>query len=248
MGDKKFYEERMHENKLPNINGQYRKGIIYGDQDRYGNKFEFHKERTYFGEFFTTVKPEELLHNPKTIFNYLNNQIQEFLKRLLMIVPDLNLELDNLQVFIQRAYGHPDVKNSRNSSIYIYEDDGNTRTEGFQYDIYFVLPLSSRNNDLEYAVSNEYANSCDSIVFKLSFTERIYDSNISSRFFSLYFNGAMSEEVHGKKIENRIDYNNDNMTLNSIITQENLFRVGKKLIEYKQDEELLKKATLAFEQ
>jgi len=241
----KFYEEKMNEKDLLNINGQQPIWMRNADQDRYGNNLVFHKERTYFGEFLTTVKQEELLYNPKTIFNYVDTQVREFLKRLLVIVPDSNLELDKLQVFIKKTYGYPDIDN-RNSNVYVYEDDGNTGTEGFRYDICWALPLSDRNRDLEYAVINGYA--CDSVVFKLKFDERIHDSRISSRFFSLYFNGVMSEDVHGKKNETRIDYNNDNMSMNSIITAENLFGIGKKLIEYKQDEELLRKATLAFEQ
>ncbi len=84
-------------------------------------------------------------------------------------------------------------------------------------------------------------------MFSLTFTERIHDSNISSRFFSLHFFGIASEEVHGKEIDSRIDYNNDNMVLNSIITYENLYRVAKKMIEYNQDRELLIKAQQAFE-
>jgi len=244
----KFYEERLHERDLPNINGQYRKGARYSCQDWYGNKLVLDRPRTYFGEAFTAVKPDELTFNTKTIFDYVDNQVREFIKRLLIIVPDSNLELDKLQVFIQRNYGHPDIHNRTGSSVYVYEDDGNTKTEGFHYDIFWALPFSDRNRDLEYAVSNKYGNLCDAVVFKLEFNERIHDGEISFRYFSLYFNGIMTEEVHDKKIDTRIDCNNENMSINSIITLENLFRVGKKLIEYRQDEELLRKATLAFEQ
>lgn len=240
----KFFEKRMHEREMPNKNGQYRRGMKYGYQDWYGNELVFHKERTYFGNDLTSVNPEELTDNPKTVFDYLDNQVREFLKRLAMIVPDAALNLDALQVFIKRKYGHPDV--NRGNAVYTYEDDGNTRTEGFHFNIYWVLPLSNRNEFLESAVQDGYVR--DAIVFKLEFDERIHDSEISSRFFSLYFYGVMSEEVHGEKINPRIDYNNDNMTMNSIINPENLFRVGKKLIEYKQDESLLAKARLAFEQ
>lgn len=237
----KFYEERMHEHDLPNKKGQYIKRVRFENQDWYGNELVIHKERTYFGDVATSIMPGELQDNPKTIFEYLDNQIREFLERLTMIVPDKNLTLDNLKVFIIRKYGHPDIKDI--STVYTYEDDGETRTEGFHFDIYWVLPLSDRNELLENAVLNGYVR--DAIVFKLKFDERIHDSQISNRFFSLYFYGVMPKEVHEDK--SRIDYNNNNMTLNSIITPENLFRVAKKLVEYKQDKALLDKAYEVFE-
>lgn len=166
------------------------------------------------------------------------------MERLAIIAPNINLNLDAIQVFIKRDYVHPNI--NRGNGVCIFEDDGDTRTEGFQYNIFWVLDLKAKNRDLEYEVLNGCADSA--IVFNLTFGERMHDSDISSRFFSLYFYGISVGENCRKKVDYRIDYNNENMTMNSIINPENLFRLSKKLIEYKQDEELLKKALSAFSQ
>jgi len=121
--------------------------------------------------------------------------------------------------------------------VYVYEDDGETQTEGFHFDIYWVLPLTNREYSAS-AVHNKLVH--EAIMFKLDFDERIHDSQISSRFFSLYFCGIFKEPQ-------RIDYNNDNMTLNSIITPINLFKITKKLIEYKKDKDLLNSVYEVFD-
>ncbi len=123
---------------MTNKKGQHRRGAKYGSQDWYGNDFVVHSQRTYFGDPISYLAPNDLKDNPKVIFEYLNNQVTEFIKRLATIVQGIDPTLSNLQVFIRRAYGNPDDK----SSVYAYEDDGNTRTEAFSYMIRWVLPLN----------------------------------------------------------------------------------------------------------
>lgn len=235
---KKFYEEQLHEKKLANKHGQFLRGSRYCDQDWYGNELVLHTERTYFGDDRAYLTSDQLTDNPKKIFDYTNVQITEFLERLQLLVPDGNIDINKMQTIIEKTYGHPDVYNHY-KNVYVYEDDGNTRTEGFQYKIYWVIPLSERNPYLDSAILNDFA--VDVIYFSMEFTERIHDSEINSRFFTLKFNGIENDNE-------RIDMNNDNMTINSIITPMNLFKVGKKLVTFRQDETLLKKAYEVFEQ
>lgn len=100
----------------------------------------------------------------------------------------------------------------------VYENDGNTTTDGYSYKVYWAFSLSTDKSVDIFYLQNEMQEQC--LYFEYKQTERIRDHIANSlRFLTLYMCGV--EFPGSKGIVKRIDYNNDNMEVNSIINVSN---------------------------
>ena len=227
------------ERDLPNNKGQLRKGSRMSNQDFYRNSLILHTEKTYRGD--NTIHVEnptsaDFSGNALTIFNYLDEQVKAFFADICSISP-CKFAPSFIQTFLRRKYNETGD----------FEDDGETKTEGFEYKIYWAVPLGKNDGKICNALSAGLHR--DSIYFTVSFDERIHDGCISNRFLYLYcdFTSNFSPEHHSKDAPLRIAYNNDNMPLGSIFTPLSLYFIAKNLNAYLENRTLYEQACGLFE-
>ena len=126
---------------------------------------------------------------------------------------------------------------------YVYEDDGNTRTDGFKYDVYWIFPIGQNiepRNYYYYRIINNLA--CNCLYFHYEDKERIRDkkSNGSGRFLSLYISVEKLEyPLSEDKEVKRISYENDNYKLGWCINYLNAMNCILEIKEYQKREDLL---------
>lgn len=119
-------------------------------------------------------------------------------------------ELKEPQIFIIRE------------KIDVYEDDGNTQTEGYKYIVYWCFPYI--NVDDEVSISRICNSSIEMwphnlLFFKYESVERITDNSYNSgRFFALY----VTEEPKRVTSNTCIASYNDNYKLKAMLSFENL--------------------------
>jgi hypothetical protein len=122
------------------------------------------------------------------------------------LLDEMKLDLDKMCFEILRKDG------------YAYKNDGNTRCDGYDYKVLWAIDLTGKQiKNSDYFFRGWYQNA---IYFIYEQTERIFDHKATRlRVFSLYVSGT--ETRNHDKFINRIDYNNDNMQLTSIINHFN---------------------------
>ena len=102
-----------------------------------------------------------------------------------------------------------------------FEDDGNTHCEGFNYNVLWAFPIGDNKIDQWY-VRQGYSEKCLYFIYEDS--ERLFDNKVKgSRFFSIYLAGVKlpREEQHVV----RIDYNNGNYALDSVLNKGNIVNI-----------------------
>lgn len=128
---------------------------------------------------------------------------------------------------------------------YVYEDDGNTRTDGFKYNVYWICPIGQNNeprNYYYYHIINNLA--CNCLYFLYEDKERIRDkkSDGRGRFLTLYisvenFEYPLSEDEEIK----RISYENDNYKLGNCINYQTAVNCILKIKDFNIKEELFRR-------
>lgn len=127
---------------------------------------------------------------------------------------------------------------------YVYEDDGNTRTDGFKYDVYWVCPIGQNiepRNYYYYRIINHRI--CNSLYFHYEDKERIRDkkSDGRGRFLSLYISvDKFDENLNREKCE-RISYENDNYKLGWIINYQSAMNCILKIKDFNKKDAYLNK-------
>lgn len=122
-----------------------------------------------------------------------------------------------------------------------YEDDGNTKADGYEYEAYWVFQLNPDKKIERYAITGERVFQEEILYFKYTDKERKHDcfSSGRGRFFHLYIAGV--EKPHECSIVETIDYNNDNYKLTSIINVENIFNCFVEIQKLSKRRDIIKK-------
>ena len=111
----------------------------------------------------------------------------------------------------------------------VFEDDGNTKTEGYKYKAIWAYSYGRYNINSLY-IQNNMQEEC--IYFEYENSERIRDHEVQeNRFLSLYFCDHEYPGCDG--LVKRIDYNNNNYELTSIINNQNAATCTLKIKEAK---------------
>lgn len=128
---------------------------------------------------------------------------------------------------------------------YVYEDDGNTRTDGFKYDVYWICPIGQNNEPRNYYYYHIINNlSCNCLYFNYEDRERKRDkkSDGRGRFLNIYisvekFDSSLSEDEEIKKIS----YENDNYKLGYCINYQTATNCILKIKDFNKKEELFRR-------
>ena len=97
-----------------------------------------------------------------------------------------------------------------------YENDGNTACMRKRYSVYWFFDLTGKKNKPMDLWSVDRRTCENSLYFTFEQSERIHDASINgSRFFNLYLSGM--KKTGREEFCNRIDYNNNNYSLLSIV-------------------------------
>lgn len=139
------------------------------------------------------------------------DEIEECSKRIKRFVEAINFQLEyagrlgGLLFKILRKKGDA------------FEDDGNTKADGYNYKVIWAYSFDKHNPNLNY-IQNDIQEDC--LYFEYENSERIRDHKLSgNRFLSLYLCGHKHPSCN--ELVERIDYNNDNYELTSIINAQN---------------------------
>lgn len=128
---------------------------------------------------------------------------------------------------------------------YVYEDDGNTRTDGFKYDVYWICPIGQNiepRNYYYFRIINNLA--CNCLYFHYEDKERIRDkkSNGRDRYLSLYISVEEFEYLLSDDGEiNRISYENDNYKLGWCINYQTAMNCILKIKDFNKKEDLIRR-------
>lgn len=119
------------------------------------------------------------------------------------------------------------------STCTVYEDDGNTPTCGYKYDVYWLFPYANVNrtidiNDFKYSESESYMWPNCLLFFKLTMTERISDHK---RGISYAFKEYITEEDGIKNNNLFFSSYNENHKLNALLNVEDIYICTKKINE-----------------
>ena len=156
-----------------------------------------------------------------------DRKIRQFIELINTELPEEH-KLPNPKMHIHRYKGEA------------FEDDGNTKTAGYDYKIYWNCPVDKETIDIseKLMLLNCISNS---LYFCYEDRERIRDkySNGHNRFLSLYI--SIEELSRDKSKTQRIDYNNDNYELTSIVNYNNASICILKLKEFFKQRELVAK-------
>jgi hypothetical protein len=206
-------------------------GKLYMDyyEDYFSSKENTKKKRDkiYFGDEIEHININNIQSKIKDNIESYSKWISEYVNIINQIL-DINFKLNvNKMIFdIKRTYGE-------NSA---YEDDGNTSCEGFKYNILWAFPLGNFNSD-EWNIRNEFAEGY--LYFTYEAEERLFDNNVrGSRFFSIYLAGVKLPREDKHII--RIDYNNNSMSLNSVLNKGNIVSIVLKIKELQTKVDLIK--------
>lgn len=116
----------------------------------------------------------------------------------------------------------------RSDDGFHFEDDGHTRTAGYDYYTYWCFQLNPAVAIEEWYVEKDFQK--EVLYFKLENDERKRDSRSEKhKFFSIYLVGIEYPRYDKEVI--RIDYNNDNYQLLSIINDANIVSCALKIKE-----------------
>ena len=141
----------------------------------------------------------------------IKGEIEECSKKIKRFVEVVNYQLEyagRLQGFV--------FKILRKKS-YAFEDDGNTKTDGYKYKVIWAYSFGKYNPSLAY-IQNGIQEDC--LYFEYENSERIRDHQpTENRFLSLYLCGPNYPSCN--EVVERIDYNNSNYELTSIINAQN---------------------------
>jgi len=188
------------------------------------------RDKLYFGETIAHISIDDIQSAIKeNIINYSKwiNEYVNVINRFLL--PEVKLDINNMIFDIRRKYGE-------NAN---FEDDGNTHCEGFNYDILWAFPIGNSNNESnQWYIRQEYAEK--SLYFTYEDSERLFDNKVKgSRFFSIYLAGVKlpREEQH----ITRIDYNNGNYVLNSVLNKGNIVNIVMKIQDLERKIKLINK-------
>lgn len=133
--------------------------------------------------------------------------------RKFMILVDSRLDEDDQYCgemsFIQRQDGTA------------YEDDGNTQTPGYVYEAYWCFQLNPNTSFKTYGIFGEFIYQEECLFFKYTDAERVIDHKADGRLRSFELNFCGIKQPHETSALKRIDYNNNNYDLTSIITIQN---------------------------
>lgn len=163
----------------------------------------------------------------------LDEKIKKFVKLINSELPkDQNLSEISLLIF-------------RDETKYIYEDDGNTQTPGYEYEVYWIFPFANepkeKINDFLCQIRFNNLEDRNCLYFYYEDKERIRDksSNGRGRFLHLYLI-CDKYSSDGLNVE-KIDYENDNYTLGFSINYQNVMNCIIKIKEYYKMRNLLNK-------
>lgn len=118
--------------------------------------------------------------------------------------------LQEAQIFI--------VRSETNS----YEDDGNTKTPGYEYEVYWCFPYINVDEEVDiYRLTSfeSYMWPHTLLFFKLSLTERIKDNSLRDGH---HFHLFVTEEAKKETKILQIAWYNDNHKLSNMLDSENL--------------------------
>lgn len=169
-------------------------------------------KRIYHGDKIKTIGLDEIhSEGVKEKIGAYEEMITSFVSVLNQILPqEHRLDAQNRLFDIKRTYGE-------SSS---FEDDGNTRAEGFDYNVIWSYALTNTVQE-NWRLRNDMQEKC--LYFVLETAERVRDNKGRRyHFFSMYLSGH--EDVKGKG-ENRIDNENENYKLGAILNKKNLATV-----------------------
>lgn len=182
-----------------------------GEMIREGSIVKMPK-RIYQGDKIKTIELDEIKsEGVKEKIQTYEEKIASFVSVLNQILPpEHRLDEANRLFEIKRTYGE-------SSS---FEDDGDTRAEGFDYNV--IWGYSLPNTVLEsWRLQNELQEKC--LYFVLETAERIHDNKGRRyHFFSMNLAGHEGYREKGKK---RIDHENENYKKGSILNKFNLATV-----------------------
>jgi len=120
---------------------------------------------------------------------------------------NIKLDINNTTFDIKREYGENKA----------YEDDGNTSCEGFEYNVLWAFLIGNIEKEKEWSIRQGFAEKYLYFIYKNE--ERLFDNKVrDNRFFSIYLAGI---KTHVK----RIDYNNNNYKLNSVLNKGNIVSI-----------------------
>ena len=127
----------------------------------------------------------------------------------------------------------------------VFEDDGNTRTDGFEYNVYWICPIGQNiepRNYYYYHIINNLA--CNCLYFHYEDKERIRNkkSDGRGRFLTLYISVENFEYplLEDEEIK-RISYENDNYKLGYCINYQTATNCILKIKDFNKKEELFRR-------
>lgn len=183
----------------------------YGIYNDYYEPQEVAKRKvlTYHGAKNSIITQNEIESSIKNNIGEYSKWINNFVGMLTpLLSKDYCINEKGIIFEIQRKYGEESN----------FENDGNTSTEGFNYEILWAYPLGD-TFEKSQEIRQGYAQSY--LYFTYECSERVRDHKENgSRFFSIYVAGFKLPRQ--ESYITRIDYNNNNMALNSILNKKSL--------------------------
>jgi len=175
------------------------------------------RERLYFGSTVTHISINDIQSKIKDNISKYTNWINEYVSVINNFLTDeVKLDINKMIFDIKRKYDEHAT----------YEDDGNTQCEGFNYDVLWALPIGKITNTNEWHIRQGFAERY--LYFIYTDEEKLFDNKVKgSRYFSIYLAGVKlpREDNHVE----RIDYNNNNYNLNSVLNKGNIVSIVLKI-------------------
>jgi len=175
------------------------------------------RERLYFGSTVSHISINDIQSKIKDNINKYTNWIYEYITVINSLLPkDIKLDINNTTYDVKREYGENKA----------YEDDGNTSCEGFEYNVLWAFPIGNIEKEREWSIRQGFAERYLYFIYKDE--ERLFDNKVrDNRIFSIYLAGIKlpREDNHVE----RIDYNNNNYKLNSVLNKGNIVSIVLKI-------------------